>query len=139
MKARACPHGQHLKTCEARDEVLKRTVHRDHNYYRFIFETDAADDCIGRVDAPGVKCLDRAAAEGATANPDHLIDGWYLSEGVAEMRLRLPAGVQDKDVLCFTGYARSGCVIAAITAIASTGSAPSAASLAASPRLTSST
>ena len=80
---------------------MKRTVHRDHDYYRFIFETDAADDCIGRVDAPGVKCLDRAAAEGATANADHLIDGWYLSEGVAEMRLRLPAGVQDKDVLRF--------------------------------------
>ena len=79
----------------------QRTVHLNRDYYRFHFETDAVDDYFDRYDAPGMKCLDLDGGSG-TVNADKLIDGWYLSEGVAEMRLRLPDNAQEGDVLRFT-------------------------------------
>ena len=38
---------------------------------------------------------------GSWQNADHLVDGWHLSEGVAEMRLRLPDTATADDVLNF--------------------------------------
>ena len=86
---------------KAQNGVLERKIHRGRDYYRFVFETDAADDYFDRFDAPGVKCLDRVTTDGTSVNADGLVDGWHLSEGVAEMRLRLPDDVQDGDVLRF--------------------------------------
>ena len=95
------PYPTFFRLRKARDGVLKRPVHLDRRYHRFIFETDAADDFFDRVDAPGRKRLERDGP-GATTNVDDLITGWYLSEGVAEMRLRLSDAAQDGDVLRFT-------------------------------------
>ncbi len=85
----------------ARDGHRRRDAHLGLDYLRFIFETDAKDDYFDRVDAPGVRCLDMESDEGAWENADHLVDGWHLSEGVAEMRLRLPDSAAAGDVLQF--------------------------------------
>ena len=86
---------------KAKDGHLHRNAHLGLNYHRFIFETDAQDDYFDRVDAPGARCLDMKDDEGAWLNADRLIDGWHLSEGVAEMRLLLPAGATAGDVFQF--------------------------------------
>ncbi len=80
---------------------LRRDAHLGRDYYRFKFETDAKDDYFDRVDAPGVRCLDLASSDDSWANADHLVDGWHLSEGTAEMRLRLPEAATAGDVVHF--------------------------------------
>lgn len=85
----------------ARDGHRRRDAHLGLDYLRFIFETDARDDYFDRVDAPGERFLDIEVDGGAWQNADHLVDGWHLSEGVAEMRLRLPDNAAAGDVLCF--------------------------------------
>lgn len=85
----------------ARDGNRRRDAHLGLDYLRFVFETDAKDDYFDRTDAPGVRCLDMESDEGAWENADHLVDGWHLSEGVAEMRLRLPDSAAAGDVFQF--------------------------------------
>jgi len=85
----------------ARDGHRRREAHLGLDYLRFFFETDARDDYFDRVDAPGERFLDIEADGGSWQNADHLVDGWHLSEGVAEMRLRLPDTATAGDVLHF--------------------------------------
>ncbi len=85
----------------ARDGHRRREGHLGLDYLRFFFETDARDDYFDRVDAPGERFLDMEANDGSWENADHLVDGWHLSEGVAEMRLRLPDTAAVEDVLHF--------------------------------------
>ena len=85
----------------ARNGHRRRDAHLGLDYLRFVFETDAKDDYFDRVDAPGVRCLDIESDKGSWENADHLVDGWHLSEGVAEMRLRLPDTAAAGDVLQF--------------------------------------
>ena len=85
----------------AKDGHRRRDAHLGADYLRFLFETDARDDYFDRVDAPGERFLDMETAGGSWQNADHLVDGWHLSEGVAEMRLRLPDTAAADDVLNF--------------------------------------
>ena len=85
---------------KAHSGVLQRAAHLDRGYHRLIFETDAADDFFDRFDAPGRKRLERDLA-GTVTDTDDLVVGWSLSDGVAEMRLRLPDDAQAGDVVRF--------------------------------------
>ena len=82
---------------KARDGHLRRDAHLDLDYYRFIFETDARDDYFDRHDAPGARFLDIDAGNGSWASAEHVVEGWHLSDGIAEMRLRLPDDAQEGD------------------------------------------
>ena len=83
----------------ARDSHLRRDAHLERDYYRFIFETDARDDYFDRHDAPGVRFLDIATEDGTWRSAENLVEGWHLSEGSAEMRLRLPDGAAVGDIV----------------------------------------
>ena len=83
----------------ARDGHLRRDAHLDRDYYRFTFETDARDDYFDRHDAAGARFLDIDAGDGSWTNAENLVEGWHLSDGIAEMRLRLPDDAQEGDVI----------------------------------------
>ncbi|MDE0269556.1 MAG: hypothetical protein OXI96_11110 [Acidimicrobiaceae bacterium] len=84
---------------KARDGHLKRDAPLERSYYRFVFETDARDDYFDRHDAPGVRFLDIVTGDDSWDNADHLMEGWHLSSGTAEMRLRLPDDAGEGEVV----------------------------------------
>ena len=84
---------------KARNGHLRRDAHLGRDYYRFFFETDARDDYFDRHDAPGARFLDVDAGTGSWTSAEHLVDGWHLSDGTVEIRLRLPDDAQEGDVI----------------------------------------
>ena len=83
----------------AREGHLRRDAHLGRDFHRITFETDARDDYFDRHDAPGARFLDIDAGEGSWTNAENLVEGWHLSDGTAEMRLRLPDDAQEGDII----------------------------------------
>ena len=80
-------------------EPFKRDAPLGQQDHRFKFKTDARDDYFDRHDDPGGRFLDIATPAGGWSNADTLMESWYLSEGSAEMRVRLPEGAEIGDVV----------------------------------------
>ncbi len=86
---------------KATNGYLRRDAHLDRGYHRFIFETDACDNYFDRLDSPGIRALDINDDDNLWTNADNYIEGWHLSDGTAEMRLRLPDNTHEGDIIDF--------------------------------------